>query len=289
MSRLYSHVKFIPGIPSYKNVNSESSALVYDFTQANHLPTKPLVCLFGWLGADWKNVAKYSEWYSQCNMNCLTMIPPFTSILSRSVAQRHANAFVSQIEAHVSSSTLLDTPIVFHAMSGNGLNMYGNVIQHDMFKDEQIRRNVKLLIADSTPPVITPERFANGIVGTLNPTLHSMTYPVVRQLMKLYLESPGHKKKEIEDFMQQVVQHQPSSCAKLFIYSDADKVVPPGDVEHFIHLLENKREEQAALGERIGVIEKLHLSDSEHVAHMRRYKFLYTSTILNLLSQICQA
>ena len=43
----------------------------------NDFQNKINICLFGWLGCNWNNLLKYSNFYSKCNTTSISTIPPF--------------------------------------------------------------------------------------------------------------------------------------------------------------------------------------------------------------------
>jgi hypothetical protein len=293
----YSSIRFTSGYNSNSNATTTSNQqqqdkpLIVDIVSHNNLTNKPLVCLFGWLGANHKHFQKYIDWYTKCNMDCISIIPPFHSILNERVAIRTANQFVTEIEKHIDK--VPNVPIVFHTLSGNGLNMYGHVIQNQLFTQNEVRESVKGLICDSTPPVITTERLTHGFVGTIQsvtgtkPTdftyslLYNTLTPITRTLFRLYLESPGNHKQRIEVFREKVVRIQPD-CSQLFISSDKDTIVPPQDIEYFIQFEQDIRKKMNLPPLDC---ERLHFTNSDHVAHFRKYPFEYSSAILKFISR----
>lgn len=92
----------------------------------------PIVCCFGWLGAKWKHFQNYPAWYSRCNIPTLSIIPPvMTSLLPRKCKQISLQ-YVEELKRRVGELDAKNkkrTPIVFHALSGNGVHFYGHVIK----------------------------------------------------------------------------------------------------------------------------------------------------------------
>jgi hypothetical protein len=286
----HSHIRFTPAsVNSTMEVNDSAKAqpLIYDFVQRNKMENSPLVIFLGWLGAEWKHVEKYSKWYAQCNMNCVSIIPPIHCILNAKASEKKATQYIKQLEA----LTEVDkSNIVFHVMSGNGMNMYGHMILNEYFKE---RKNaVRALIADSTPPVITVDRFSRGLIGTMRAMMgqvprpdvdfcrHWLLTPISESIFKFYLGSGFHAKERIEKFREQVILSQ-SRFNQMYIYSDKDVIVPAEDVEYFIKLQQTILEEQK---QSLAYVEKLHFKDSDHVAHFRKYPYQYSSRVLEFLS-----
>jgi len=201
------------------NNNSNNNKQVINAKKDTEPETVVYVCILGWLGASWKHLSKYTDWYAKdCNTPCLALIPYMTSkyvsrhlnpsitllivlgtnnvviiivhdhywlffVLIKSlfkfVANYQARHFISKLESNIakleqsegssSGGKQKRVKTVFHVLSGNGLNMYGNIME--MLSQEPQYRHLKDRIActivDSAPPAITVERFTRGFLGAI--------------------------------------------------------------------------------------------------------------------------
>lgn len=108
-------------------------ALIYDFEQRQKAP---LVCLLGWLGANWRHLSKFSSWYSACNIPTLATIARTPSVVLPHLAHSHVKQYITRIENEHEQ----DRSIILHTLSGNGLLFMGRIIH-----DEQVRTHNSLL------------------------------------------------------------------------------------------------------------------------------------------------
>ncbi len=190
----------------------------------------------GWLGAQWKHLHKYIQYYNACGMDVVALNSPITCIVSHREAQRTMEQYVRQLMVHcvhdvtkkkknsssdnsdnsdgsdgsdgsggsTGSMVQVNVNLIVHVLSGNGLYMYGHMIHYLMdhpsplvgvvshHKNDHHGRNeqqqqqslgddddnnslmpmtmsvrVGALIIDSSPPVLSPERFTDGFLYAL--------------------------------------------------------------------------------------------------------------------------
>jgi hypothetical protein len=93
-------------------------------------------------------------------------------------------------------------------------------------------------------------------------------------VLQSYLDLPSIRK-QVKSFEQAWLQHAPP-CAKLFLYSDADVLVNPFNVEIFM-------EKMGAAGSPTLCYK---WCDSEHVCHYRKYPEEYTQQLVQFVQRV---
>lgn len=106
--------------------------------------------------------------------------------------------------------------------------------------------------------------------------IHPILTPSYEFAFRLLLER-FNKTREYEELRNYVIKQQPH-VPQLYIYSDADDLVPSQDIKEFIEL--NKQ----ILNGRVK-IEELEFHDSKHVAHFKTHPRQYTQRVLSFIRE----
>ncbi|KAL0480797.1 hypothetical protein AKO1_006910 [Acrasis kona] len=255
------------------------------FTVSYKHDEAPLVCVLGWLGAEWRHLNKFTTWYNSCNIPTLATIPRLPSTVSHSLGKRYATQYIDQIQSLHQDS---NRPIIFHTLSGNGLLFLGRLIHDPNF--HLIKHRIRGVVIDSAPPEIRADRFSRGFVGATKTLLGykmSTAYantdfyhnpfltPIFEFLFNIFLIRMG-KLKQFETIRQDVIKKQPH-VPQLYLFSDADELVPPQDVTNFINMNKSARHD--------ALIQELRFKDSKHVQHFKMYPKEYSTSILNFIEK----
>jgi hypothetical protein len=269
-------IKYTPGSFDSQIVKNEPNLpIIYDVEQK--VGKAPMVCLLGWLGANWKHLSKFSSWYSACNVPTLATIARTPTVVMPSIAHTHVKQYLKQIDALHEQ----DRRLMFHTLSGNGLLFLGRIVLDPEF--EKIKDRVCGVIIDSAPPEIRADRFARGFVGAAKTLLgykmtpegskdfykHSLLSPLYEFAFRQYLEVWG-KKKEFETLRDSVIAKLPN-VPQLFIYSDADDLVPAEDIQLFIQMTKKFSKD----------VQELRFTDSRHVMHFKVHPREYSEKVLS--------
>jgi esterase/lipase len=100
---------------------------------------------------------------------------------------------------------------------------------------------------------------------------HSSFSPIYEYAFRIYLEKFG-KKVEFEHLRDGVISKIPN-VPQLYIYSEADDLVPPQDIEAFIELSKKFSKD----------IHELKFLDSKHVAHFKTHPKQYSERVLSFI------
>jgi hypothetical protein len=112
-------------------------------------------------------------------------------------------------------------------------------------------------------------RPADGIEEQMPRLVNSTT-----AVLQSYLDLPSIRK-QVNNFEQAWLRHAPP-CPKLFLYSDADVLVKPVNVERFMEMM-------ASAGSPTFCHK---WGDSEHVCHYRKYPEEYTRQLVQFVQRV---
>ncbi|KAF0853156.1 mitochondrial transmembrane protein 53-like protein [Andalucia godoyi] len=256
---------------------------------------RPICIVVGWLGAHSHHVAKYADWWNRCGVETISVIPSPLTVLSERVAQKEANTFLAKNP----DSRFENRSIVYHLLSGNGVHFAAALLrnayqqkfgtafamekhhENDNSDVPVLCRNAVACIVDSAPPKISAERFTGGFLGALNSRIpfvsdrkDSILRKAVTRAFEKYLETSEHRSRLVN--LRNAYIKLQKRCPHLFLYSDADTVIPPADVEEFIRDLEDAKFD----------VRKKMFVGSEHVAHFKVFPEEYSKEILTFLDSI---
>jgi len=251
-----------------KKMNRNKLPTIYPFHhqhvsgEVNQGKPRLVVCVLGWLGADWKHLDKFVNWYDYCNIETLSTIPPMLSTVSPNHTRKVCDEYVAELE-HKFFQEKDDVQLIFHVLSGNGAHMFSRLLENEKFVRTMVPR-IKGLIVDSAPPMYNYQRFTQGFVGAIKTGIlgsklnrgttqnavadtsefykHWLLTPILTTAFKILFHQFGAKERfeRLEDLL---VKHT-KSIPKLFIYSHGDVLVPFSDIDYYLskHFVEERLE-----------------------------------------------
>jgi hypothetical protein len=159
-------LKFTPGSGSQKAHDCRSK--------------KPLIIVFGWLGAKRKNIEKYSKLYVNQGFDTLDYLTPATVTWFPKqipkLTQRISNEIIEHYQKLTEKNNTDNRKIVFHTLSLNGFFTYLMLLRHLQTNEGEssskfLLSSINGCIIDSAPAYLTPELAAKGFVGLISSRL----------------------------------------------------------------------------------------------------------------------
>ncbi|KAL8201445.1 hypothetical protein R6Q57_012784 [Mikania cordata] len=280
-----------------------SNALSTDLVYRWHLPhpnavvlsenSKMVVVLLGWLGAKQKHLKKYADWYTSKGFHVITFTFPMAEILSYQVggkADQHVDLLVNHLAEWLEDEC--GKNLVFHTFSNTGWLMYGAMLEKIQRQDHTLMERIKGCIVDSAPVAVPdPQVWASGFSAAFlkknsiaakgyrnvddivaKPSMSEAALLVVlEKFFNVILNLPAVNQR-LSNVLMQLKSGQPG-CPQLYIYSNADKVIPAGSVESFIEV-------QQRMGH---VVRSCNFKSTPHVDHFRHEPELYTTQLSQFL------
>ncbi|CAG5085403.1 Similar to TMEM53: Transmembrane protein 53 (Bos taurus) [Cotesia congregata] len=237
---------------------------------------KPVIVLLGWAGCQDKYLAKYSAIYEERSFITLRCTAPVEYLFLRhdklpSIGRKLLNI--------IKERNLDEHPIIFHIFSNGGAYLY----QHVSLAMDQINNNIKVkgVIFDSAPGerrITSLFKAISAIMGG-NPVVNiPFSFVITVFLSLLWICETISNSLGITNLPSAsnpyTLINEPNNWPQLFLYSNADTLIPAADVEKFA----NHRAKR-------GVEVKLVLfTDSPHVKHYAIYRDVYINTVCNFIN-----
>ncbi|XP_012274267.1 transmembrane protein 53 [Orussus abietinus] len=238
---------------------------------------RPVVVLLGWAGCQDKYLAKYSAMYEEKSCITLRYTAPVECLFWRrdrmpSIGKRLVQVIVEK--------SLNKHPIFFHVFSNGGAFLYQHVSFAMLRTDTPLK--VKGVIFDSAPG----ERRLTSLFKAISVILggHPLTNLPMSFFITVFLSmlwfyevvSQTWKKNGCPILTNPIaLAEEVHSWPQLFLYSNADTLIPASDVEKFA-----KR--RAERGVRVQMVL---FTDSPHVKHYAVYREVYVSTICSFMHE----
>ncbi|KAK0098048.1 hypothetical protein PV326_011583 [Microctonus aethiopoides] len=235
---------------------------------------RPVVILLGWAGCQDKYLAKYSAIYEEKSYITLRYIAPVECLFWR---RDKLPNIAKQLLEVISDKSLDQHPIFFHIFSNGGAFLY----QHISLAMEQAKNplQVKGVIFDSAPGqrrLTSLYRAISAIIGgnlLKNIPMSCVITAFVAMLWIYEIISRAWGKSQLTPGDVISLSEEPHSWPQLFLYSNADTLIPAVDIEKFA----NRRAER-------GVNVQLVLfTDSPHVKLYAMYPDVYINTVRNFI------
>ena len=237
--------------------------------------SKPIVALLGWNSAQDKHLAKYSEIYEKKGFDTVRISAnPFSTFI---FLHRGKNVAQNLLDILVEMRSDQDCSIIIHAFSMGGFNVYHFMRQAILSPGHQHFNSIHIIgcIFDSCPHfpgMHSLPGIQSSIVETIpNPLAKVVVWIGLGITCPVVLLLSPHVKPLIPDNI-----NSPLGCPELFLYSDADHLVPDDDVKTFMKAHEEKG---------IKVFSKL-MKGSAHVQHLKNYPEDYLNQI-NTFTDYC--
>ncbi|KAJ1704384.1 hypothetical protein LUZ63_004163 [Rhynchospora breviuscula] len=266
------------------------------------------VVLLGWLGAKQKHLKRYADMYNLRGIQSVRFVVPPTEFLGfdlGSIIEEKVKNLAHEIGdwCSVNETDGRERHLLFHTFSNTGWLAYG-VILDNLKSREDIIRKIRGCIVDSGPCAeISPEVWAAGFCAAFlkkrtvlqppaespdssnlkgsivrnyqsdtKPSIGEMVLlPLLTKFFEVLLRCPDVNRR-LSKYISVLSENQPH-CPQLYLYSSADKVIPPRYVEEFIA-------HQKALGRTVYAH---NFGLSPHVDHFRSYPHLYTAKVEEFL------
>ncbi|XP_015122912.1 transmembrane protein 53 [Diachasma alloeum] len=247
-----------------------------DFVFVYEDDKRPVVILLGWAGCQDKYLAKYSAIYEE--RSCITMrcTAPVEFLLWR---RDKIPVIGRQLLQVIFDRSLDQHPIFFHVFSNGGAILYQQISRTMQEMRNQI--NVKGVIFDSSPGerrVSSLFRAASAIVGghpvtNLPMSLFITIFLSVFWLYEILTRAWGRGKRASTNPFE--LTEEPHSWPQLFLYSNADTLIPAIDVEKF-------GSRRAERGVRVQLVL---FTDAPHVKLYAVYPDVYVNTVCTFIHE----
>ena len=237
--------------------------------------SKPIVALLGWNSAQDKHLVKYSDIYEKKGFDTVRISAnPFSTMM---FLHRAKNVAQNLLDILVEMKSDQDCSIIIHAFSMGGFNVYHFMRQAILSPGHQHFNSIHIVgcIFDSCPHFPS----MHSTLSVQSSILQNIPNPLAKVVVWIglgvvyplaFLLSP-HIKRLIPDNI-----NSPLGCPELFLYSDADHLIPYDDVKTFLKAHEEKG---------INVFSKV-MKGSAHVQHLRNYPEDYLNQI-NTFTDYC--
>ncbi|CAK9825404.1 Transmembrane protein 53 [Anthophora retusa] len=265
-----------PSFPSSPTLNNDDKGY-YKLNQLKELYKKheqPVIVLLGWAGCQDKYLAKYSAIYEEkC---CITL--RYTAPVKCLFWQRDKLPNIGKRLIKVIKSKNLDQhPIFFHVFSNGGAFLYQHV-SLAMQKDYTPLK-VKGVIFDSAPG----ERRLTALFKAISAIIggHPLMNIPMSLLITIFLsilwllEVIAHalgREYPVQTNPFALVEES-YSWPQLFLYSNADTLIPASDVEKFA----SRRAERGVW------VQLVLFTNSPHVKHYATYRDVYANTVFDFI------
>ncbi|MCO5607517.1 hypothetical protein L7F22_061714 [Adiantum nelumboides] len=253
-----------------------------------------VVVLLGWLGAKHRHLKKYADWYTSQGMHAVTFTIPIKDVLTLRV-EKHVEMLSQKLLEGLreeNSNNGREKLVIIQTFSNTGWMTYGALLERLLRSNEGVAlvKRIKGCVVDSGPaPKNDPRVWAAGLCAALlkkssvatqlqlddEHKLPSMKETVLilifEKLLAGFLCIP-YVKRRIDNVVLVLSRKQPS-CPQLYLYSNADTVIPATSVESFI-----------AEQQRAGcLVRACNFDTSPHVDHFRSFPVEYMEQIASFL------
>ncbi|OAD52765.1 Transmembrane protein 53 [Eufriesea mexicana] len=238
---------------------------------------RPVIVLLGWAGCQDKYLAKYSAIYEEKSCITLRYTAPVECLFWRRDKMLYIGKRLIQV---ITDKSLDQHPIFFHVFSNGGAFLY----QHVSLAMQQANTplEVKGVIFDSAPGErrLTEALFKaiSAIIGGHPLTNIPMSFFITIFLSILwFLEVIAHALGRGYPVQTNPIglAEESYSWPQLFLYSNADTLIPASDVEKFA----SRRAER---GVRVQLVL---FTNSPHVKHYATYRDAYVNTVCSFIHE----
>ncbi|GIL52524.1 hypothetical protein Vafri_8369 [Volvox africanus] len=251
-------------------------------------PVACRVVVIGWMGSNRRYLNKYgSLWARSGDHEVLMIRPTVAQTLVRWRGVVVAGRDIDRVSKMHRENPAM--PTIYHVFSTGGFIHAGTMWRwmdevEDVAQRRDLLEEVRGIILDSAPAAVNPEMSARAIVSAVtNTPAEELSYGMpgwqgallngTRSFMESYLESKGVKLRTEEVY--DAWYNLAPVCPQLYLYSDADPLVPASDVERYMGVQEGRGVE----------VSGYKWPDSGHVEHFRRYPQEYAYQISAFLAR----
>ncbi|GLC40760.1 hypothetical protein PLESTB_000025400 [Pleodorina starrii] len=251
-------------------------------------PVAIRVVVIGWMGSNRRYLNKYgSLWARSGDHEVLIIRPTVAQTLVRWRGVVVAGRDIDRVARMHRENPAM--PTVYHVFSTGGFIHAGTMWRwmdevEDVAQRRDLLEEVRGIILDSAPAAVNPEMSARAIVSAVTntpaedlsygmPGVQGMLLDGTRAFMGRYLQSKGVKLRTEEVY--DAWYNLAPVCPQLYLYSDADPLVPASDVEKYMGVQESRGVE----------VSGYKWPDSGHVEHFRRHPHEYAYQISAFLAR----
>lgn len=234
-------------------------------------PTVPVVVLLSWMGAQQKQLAKYSQFYENLGYEVhLVFNGLLTAVLPRATREQ-----AQKIEAFVASQPA-ERPVFVHAFS-IGTGVYGMLLdslRDDLERLERFKERVAGVVFDSGPAPIFPNDVAKGL-HTVCPMISKAVWePVAGLFFRLTQARKAFGASE------EALRKGQMDSPQLYFYSLDDKVIP--NIHHAIEEFIDKNRQRG-----VEVYNKF-WKNSTHASHLKIHPDEYLANLDSFVKRCMQ-
>ncbi|GIL79695.1 hypothetical protein Vretimale_12269 [Volvox reticuliferus] len=251
-------------------------------------PVACRVVVIGWMGSNRRYLNKYgSLWARSGDHEVLMVRPTVAQTLVRWRGVVVAGRDIDRVaKMHRENPAM---PTIYHVFSTGGFIHAGTMWRwmdevEDVAQRRDLLEEVRGIILDSAPAAVNAEMSARAIVSAVtNTPAEELSYGMpgwqgallngTRSFMESYLQSKGVKLRTEEVY--DAWYNLAPVCPQLYLYSDADPLVPASDVERYMAVQEGRGVE----------VSGYKWPASGHVEHFRRYPQEYAYQISAFLAR----
>ncbi|KAJ8908811.1 hypothetical protein NDN08_005515 [Rhodosorus marinus] len=226
---------------------------------------RPVVVILSWMGANRKNIEKYTEFYRERGCDVYFFLNNVGHAIIPIESRRQAHRVMETL-----SSIPQNRPVFVHAFS-IGTGVYGYVVDMMRNKEEQFK-HVAGVIYDSGPAMIFPSDVAKGL-HLVCPTISKKVWSVFAKAFFTVTQARKNFRVAEDALAESQLAHAP----QLYVYSKDDTIIDEvhTSIGHFID--QNRRRGIECFSK---VFEK-----SKHVMHLRYHPDEYMENLGGFLQR----
>ena len=221
-----------------------------EFQRAEQQSTepRPLALVVGWFGAELKHVRKYADMYRGAGWDAITVAPPSLATLVPPVADVYGDVVLRAVEKHVVPD-VNNRDVVVHVASNGGFIFAGNLILKGKNGDATARaifERTRGVVFDCTPGNLRPDivaRAANAVFFSGESATNEPA-PVLERLFSLLMNTGPvmSRLRSIDGAWGKISSGDDDwlNCPSLFMYSEADVLISPREIEEYARIREKK-------------------------------------------------
>ena len=257
-------------------MNSEEVEITYpeNGTEAE----TPVIFLFGWAGAEDKEMKKYSQMYSKNGYISVRYTAPWNYIFINNEKVPEAAEKLFQLITE-QDPKIRDQNRVFHVFSNLGCAVY-QFFSQELSKNGTLEESFKGVIFDSCPGDRRLKSFFNSMGFVLGGNVLRRKMIPVFYFIYLIGKSIYRGITGLDDnfifWWDYLKEKDPLQMPHLYIYSVADECVDSSDIKEMIKYRKQNGTQ---------VTEKEFL-DSKHVSHYDKYPEEYENAVLDFLNNL---
>ena len=210
---------------------------------------RPLAICVGWFGASLKHVKKYAAMYVDANCDAVAIAPPSAAMLVPAAVDAYADVILRALARHVRGKC------VVHVASNGGFIFAGNLMLKAANGDATARtifERTKGVVFDCAPGNLRPDIVARAfaaVVGGASATSEPSPYFEVFASWLLGRRVLSERLLRIDELWGKA--GAPESillrCPSMFMYSEADVLISPREIEAFATLRQDQTGHRSTL------------------------------------------